>query len=633
MRSRRVALGIALLVSALVTGPLVAAPGAVAAPEAAPNAKIERANQAPTILKVGVTQEVDSLNPFISITRTGTDILRTAFDFLTVYNQEEQKPIGSLAESWETSEDKLTWTFTIRPDLRWSDGEPLTAKDVAWTFNKMLTDEVARTANGSYVAQFESVDAPDETTLVVKTKVPQATMTSLDIPIVPEHIWSKMSDISAAPEYPMVGSGPYIITEFKEAQFTKMVANNNFWRGKPKVDELHFIYYRNADAAVTALQNGEIDLVNKLTPQQFDSLKSDPNIVLNQAQNRRFDEILINPGAATADGTPIGDGNPALKDIKLREAIATAIDTKTLVERVWSGYGEEAAGYIPPMFKDFAWSPSGDQKREFSLEKANAMLDEAGYRKGPDNVRLDKQGKPLNLRLLAHAERTIDEVAGPFIKGWLADVGINVTVQPVSDTQVNEATTRGEFDLAFSGWSANPDPDYVLSLQTCANRPNAQGTGGTPDSFLCDEEYDALYTQQLQEFDRAKRIEIVKQMQEMLNEKATLVILGYENALEAYRKDSFEGFPLQPRENGVIMNQQGYWGYYGATPAGEGPVPQFNDDGTITDGGDAQTSDAAAEEDSNTGLVLAIVGGVIVVLLVGGLFVARGRRRTAEDRE
>lgn len=627
MRSRRVALGITLLVSALVTGPLVAAPGAVAAPEV----KVERGNQT-TLLRVGVTQEIDSLNPFISITRTGTDILRTAFDFLTVYNQEEQKPIGSLAESWETSEDKLTWTFKIRSGMRWSDGEPLTAKDIAWTYNKMLDDEVARTANGSYVAQFESVEATDETTLVIKTKVPQATMTSLDIPIVPEHIWSKVTDIGAAPQFPMVGSGPYIITEFKEAQFTKMVANTNFWRGAPKVEELHFIYYRNADAAVTALQNGEIDLVNKLTPQQFDSLKSDPNVTLNQAQNRRFDEILINPGAATADGTPIGDGNPALKDVKLREAIATAIDTKTLVERVWSGYGEEAAGYIPPMFKDFTWSPPDDVKREFSIENANKMLDEAGYRMGPDNVRLDKQGKPLNLRLLAHAERTIDEVAGPFVKGWLADIGINVTLEPVSDTQVNEATTRGEFDLAFSGWSANPDPDYVLSLQTCANRPNAQGLGATPDSFLCDEEYDKLYTEQLQEFDRAKRIEIVKQMQQLLHEKATLVILGYENALEAYRKDAFEGFPLQPRENGVIMNQQGYWGYYGATPAGEGPVPVFNDDGTISED-DAQTSDAAAEESSNTGLVLAIVGGVIVVLLVGGLLVARGRRKTSEDRE
>lgn len=627
MRSRRVALGITLLVSALVTVPVAVPAGASTAPAAA-----AAQAQQPQILKVGVTQEIDSLNPFISITRTGTDILRTAFDYLTVYSQKDQTPQASLAESWETSEDKLTWTFHLRKDVKWSDGEPLTAEDPAFTFNKMLTDEAAATANGSYVAQWESVEATDDYTLVIKTKVPQSTMLALDIPIVPEHVWSKMSDIGAEPAYPMVGSGPYTITEFKEAQFTKLKANKNYWRGAPKIDELHFIYYRNSDAAVTALQSGQVDLVNRLSPTQFDALKSNPDITLNNAQNRRFNEILLNPGAATNDGKPIGNGNPALKDIKLRQAIATAIDSKTLVDKVWGGYAEEAKGYIPPVFTDYAWTPPDDVKRTFDLDEANRMLDEAGYKKGADGVRTDKQGKPLNLRLLAHAESVVDENAGPFVVGWLKDIGINVSLQPRSDDQVNQDTTRGEFDLAFSGWNANPDPDYVLSLQTCANRPNAQGEGGTPDSFLCDEEYDDLYSQQLQEFDAKKRADIVKQMQERLYEQATLVVFGYDNALEAYRKDAFEGFPLQPADGGVIMNQQGYWGYFGATPDGEGPVPAFDENGRMTTSGE-DTSEAAADSGSNTGLILGVVGGIVVLLLVGGFLFARGRRKTAEDRE
>ncbi len=630
MRSRRAALGITLLVSALVTMPL----GVTAGPAGASTAPAAQAagGQQSKILKVGVTQEIDSLNPFISITRTGTDILRTAFDYLTVYSQQDQKPVKSLAESWETSEDKLTWTFHMREGVKWSDGQPLTAKDPAFTFNKMMTDEVARTANGSFVSQFESVEATDDKTLVIKTKVPQATMLALDIPLVPEHIWSKMSDIGAEPEYPMVGSGPYTITEFKEAQFVKMKANKNYWRGAPKVDELHFIYYRNADAAVTALQSGQVDLVNRLSPTQFDALKNDSDIALNNAQNRRFNEILLNPGAATADDKPIGNGNPALKDVKLRQAIATAIDSKTLVDKVWGGYAEEAKGYIPPVFSDYAWSPPDDLKREFDLDEANRMLDEAGYKKGAGGVRTDKQGKPLNLRLLTHAENVVDENAAPYVVGWLKDIGINAQLQPRSDDQVNEDTTRGEFDLAMSGWNANPDPDYVLSLQTCANRPNAQGEGGTPDSFLCDEEYDDLYSQQLQEFDPAKRADLVKQMQERLYEQATLVVFGYDNALEAYRKEAFEGFPLQPADGGVIMNQQGYWGYLGATPKGAGPVPTFDENGMMTASGEG-TDEAAADSGSNTGMILGIVGGIVVVLLVGGLLFARGRRKTAEDRE
>ncbi|HEX2134126.1 MAG TPA: ABC transporter substrate-binding protein [Actinophytocola sp.] len=630
MRSRRVALGITLLVSALVTVPVAVPAGA----STNPAAQAGGGNQT-QILRVGVTQEIDSLNPFISITRTGTDILRTAFDYLTVYSQEDMSPVPALAESWETSEDKLTWTFHIREGMKWSDGEPITAEDPAFTYNLMLENEVARTANGSYVEQFESVEATDEHTLVIKTKVPQATMTALDIPIVPEHVWSTMSDVGAEPEMPMVGSGPYYVTEFEEAQFTKMKANPNYWRGAPKIDEVHFVYYRNADAAVQGLQNGDVDLINRLNPTQFDALKNDPNIELVQAQGRRFNEILINPGAATADGKPIGTGNPALRDIKLRQAIAMAIDSQTLVDKVWGGYAEPAAGYIPPIFSDFAWSPPDDVKREFDLDAANQLLDEAGYEMGPNGVRLDKQGKPLNLRLLAHAGDNIDENGGPYIVGWLKEIGINVTLEPVSDTQVNEDTTRGDFDLAFSGWSANPDPDFVLSLQTCGNRPNAQGKGATPDSFLCDEEYDRLYSEQLQELDRDKRIDLVKQMQEVLYDRATMVILGYDNVLEAYRKDKWEGFPMQPADSGVIMNQQGYWGYYGATPAGEGPVPTFDENGMMVSDGsaDTDTTTAAGEDGGSTGLVLVIIGGVVLVLLVGGFLFARGRRRTADDRE
>jgi len=628
VRSRLLALGVTLLASALVTVPFAAPAGAASAPARA----AEAANsQDGKLLRIGVSREVDTLNPFMSITLMGTSILRSQFEFLTTYSQGSMTPEGALAEKWETSDDKLTWTFHIRKGMKWSDGKPVTAKDAAWTFQKMLDDEVARTANGSYVQQWESVTATDDSTLKIKTKVPQATMAALDIPIVPEHVWSKVTDISAAPELPMVGNGPYYITEFKEAQFTKLKANKNYWRGAPKVDEVHFIYYSNSDAAVSALQSGEVDLINPLTPTQFDALQGAPDIKLNNAQNRRFNELLINPGATTNDDTPIGNGNPALKDVKLRQAIAQAIDSKTLVDKVWSGYATEAAGYIPPMFKDFAWKPSGDQVREFDLDAANKALDEAGYKKGPDGIRLDKQGKPLNLRLLTHAERDVDENASPFIKGWLKEIGIEVTVEPKSDNQVNEETTRGQFDLAISGWSANPDPDYVLSLQTCANRPNADGTGATPDSFLCNKEYDELYAKQLSEFDRGKRIEIVKEMQALLYDQATLVIFGYDNALEAFRSDKFEGFPQQPTGTGVIMFQQSNWGLFGATPKGAGPVPNFEEGATTASG--EGTTEAAGEASSNTGLILGIVGGVIVIVLVAGFLVARGRRKTADDRE
>jgi peptide/nickel transport system substrate-binding protein len=598
---RRRRIGALVAASVLVMTPL-----AVVAPVAGA--------QEQKVLRAGVTQDLDSLNPFISITRIGTDLTRLSFEYLTTYDPKDYKPVPGLAESWETSPDGLTWTFKIRAGAKWSDGQPITAKDPAFTLNTMLTNETAATANGSFVQGWESVTATDDRTLVIKTKEKRSTMLALDIPIVPEHVWSKVTDFKAEPPLPLVGSGPFIVQDYQPSQFIKLKANKDYWRGAPKIDALDFVYYKNVDAEVQALKKGEIDLMNRLVPAQYDALKSDANIKLVTGAGRRFNEILINPGAASADDKPIGDGNPALRDKTLRQAIALAIDSKTLVDKVWGGYAVQAAGYIPPGFADFHLP----EQRKFDPAAANKMLDEAGYAKGPDGIRLDKQGKALNLRLLGHAGTNLDEQGSKFITSWLKDIGIGLEPQLVADQKVNDATTAATFDLAFSGWSANPDPDYVLSLQTCAARPNADGKGSTPDSFLCDPEYDALYAQQLAEVDRAKRIEIVKKMQQVLADRSANVIIGYDNPLEAYRADRWAPFTTQPASGGVIMNQQGYWGYYSATP------------GRTTDG-EAAPQEANA---SNTGMVLGVVGGAVVLALAGVLLFTRLRRRgTADERE
>ncbi|MCP2167580.1 ABC transporter substrate-binding protein [Goodfellowiella coeruleoviolacea] len=565
-----------------------------------------------TTLRVAITQQIDTLNPFIAIFQSSTELGRLMYEFLTTFDTHNQ-PTPGLAEKWETSADKLTWTYTIRQGAKWSDGQPITAKDVVFTYNLMMTNADAATANGNFVANFESVTAPDEHTVVIKTKVPVTTMTAMEVPIVPEHVWASVSDIAtyANDTTPVVGSGPFVLTEYKANEYIKLKANKDYWRGPAKYDELQFVYYKNADAAVQALQKGEVDLVNRLAPAQFDSLKNDPNIVPNQAKGRRFNELLINPGAATKDGQPIGDGHPALKDVRVRQAIAKAIDVTTIVNKVMGGYAEPATGLIPTMWGDYHWQPAAGQERKFDPAAANADLDAAGYPKGADGTRVGPDGRALTLRLLGHSGRAFDEQTAEYVKRWLSDIGIGVEVQLVSDNQFNETSTAGNFDLQVSTWGSNPDPDYILSLHTCAQRPNPDGKGGTTDSFFCDAEYDALYAQQSAEFDRTKRAELVRKMQQRLYEQAPLVMLDYDNALEGYRKDRFDGFQKQPAQDGVIMAQSSYWGYYSATPV-------------------AATSAGAG---SSTGLVIGVVVVVVVVLAGGGLLVARRRGSTADERE
>lgn len=560
-----------------------------------------------------MTQNIDSLNPFIAIFASSTELMRLMYEFVTLPSAQDQEPIGGLAESWETSEDNLTWTFTLRDDVTWSDDEPVTAEDVAFTYNLMMEDEAARTANGNFVANFDTVVAEDEQTLVVTTATPQATMLALDVPIVPEHIWSEVEDIASFTNdtMPVVGSGPFILTEYRAEQFIRMEANPDYFRGPAEIDELQFLFYRNADAAVQALRTGEVDLVNRLTPAQMDALRDTEGIAVNEAQGRRFFELATNPGAATREGEPIGDGHPALEDVRVRQAMNQAIDRDVLVERVLGGYGEPGAGYIPPVFENYAWSPSDEQRWNFDLDAANELLDEAGYQLGEDGIRVDEEGNPLSFRLYGRSDRAFDTQSGEFLRSWFSEIGIEIDLQIMAGTRLNELTSVGQYDLAFSGWAVNPDPDYVLGIQTCAQRPGADGTGGTTDAFFCDEEFDELYQAQLAEFDPDARKEIVGDMQELFYEQSSSMTLFYENALEAYRSDRFEGFQVQPDPGGVIREQNGYWGYYGARPI----------DGASSGGG------------VDSGAILLGIGVVIVLGGGAALLISRRRRATADDRE
>lgn len=595
--------------AALVAALLVVVPLA-ASVQAAPAARA----QSPQVLRVALVQEIDHLNPFTASFASSAMIGRFAWEFLTLPSAEDATPTGGVAESWESSEDKLTWTFTIREGMTWSDGEPVTAHDAAFTFNKIMSDPKAAEANGSYVVNFKKVSAPDDRTLVIETEEPQASMTALDVPIVPEHVWSKIEDmhdpVTDSIEVVGVGSGPFLIAEYRPNELVRMTANKDYWRGAPAYDELHFIKFENADAAVNALRNGEVDFVNRLTRAQFDSLKNEPNIETNQASGRRYRELLMNPGARNADGDAIGDGHPALQDVQVRRAIAMAIDPEVLVDKVLGGYGELPGGLVPPIYEDYHYVPDEDVRYSFDPDAANALLDEAGYWRGPDGVRVDSEGRRLEFRLTGRASEDYAQRASDYIVSWLRDIGIEVTKNLVSDNEVDETTSSGHYDLAFSGWGTNPDPDYILNKQTCAALPAASGSSSS-NAFFCDETYDKLYAQQIAEMDPKKRAKLVLQAQARYYEMVPSLVLGYDNVLEAYRSDRFTGFVQQPEGEGQIMEQTGYWGFYGARPV-----------------------EGAAESDSGlpTGVWLALGAGALALLAVGGTVVVR-RRATADDRE
>ncbi|MFI1539632.1 ABC transporter substrate-binding protein [Streptomyces anandii] len=605
----------ALFLTAGLATPM--APGApqARAAEAHTDGKDSKDSGGKKVLTVAVAQSVDSLSPFLAVRLLSTSINRLMYEYLTDYDPKDAHVIPGLATKWESSPDKLTWTYTIRGDSKWSDGQQATAEDAAWTFDKMMTDQGAATANGSFVGNFAEVTAPSPTKLVIRLKKPQATMTALDVPIVPKHIWEKVGDFSKFNNdktFPIVGNGPFVLTDYKPDSYVRLKANKDFWRGAPKFDELLFRYYKDQDAAVAALRKGEVSFVAgspSLTPAQAASLQGDKNIHVNDAPGRRFYALATNPGAQAKNGKKFGDGDPSLLDERVRHALFMAVDRKAIVDKVFQGHAVEGQGYIPPRFSSYFWKPSAGQELAYDPAKAAHLLDQAGYQKNGDGKRVGKDGKPLNYRVLCHATDPNDKAVGKYLQEWWGKLGIGITLDCLDN--VTDPWLAGKYDLAFDGWSVNPDPDFVLSIHTCAARPATPKDTGATDNFICDKTYDELYAQQLAEYDPAKRADIVKRMESRLYDLGYMNVMAYPNAVEAYRTDQIKSITTMPSEAGNIYGQDGYWSWWSAVPA---------------DSGDSSGSSAS------TGVVIGIAAGVVVLIGLGVLFAMR-RRATAEDRE
>jgi peptide/nickel transport system substrate-binding protein len=569
-----------------------------------------------TTLRVEADTSISTFNPFLAYFNGELNVLGNIYPSLTTINQQGQA-VPYLATSWSTSADKLTWTFHIKSGLKWSDGVPLTAKDAAWTLNLIMHNQTAATANGSLVANFKSVSAPNATTLVITTKTPEANMLYLSvpitgIPIVPEHIWSKeVSNLGNFKNmnFPVVGYGPWTLTGYVSNQYTTLTANKNFFMGAPKYDKLIIQYFTNSDAAVAALKSGQLDEIDSLTATQYQALKGQKNMVRSAQASNGWTGIELNPGAQTRSGKAFGDGNPALQNIQVRQAIALAINRKMLVTKVLDGLGVAGAGYLPPGYPQWVWNPPANDNFNYDPARANQILNAAGYKMGPGNVRIDpKTHKPLVLRFGIHSDSSADSLIAPYIQEWLAAIGIKVDVQSMSFNDLNTVLPKGDWDMLSDSWSTGPDPTYLLSIQDCSTLPLNNGTGGNTDAFFCNKDYDNLFNQQVAEFNPQQRIATVDQMQKILYDGNVDVMLYYADGLSAARSDLVKNF------------------FYGNTNA-QGFQPQQNlfiNWRTATPVNDPSSS-------SSTGLIIVII--VLVVAVAGGsVFVVR-RRATAGERE
>jgi peptide/nickel transport system substrate-binding protein len=561
------------------------------------------------VLRVGMLQDVDSINPFAGTTVSAYEMMHMNYDMLTGYAPNgDVRP--EIADSWEVSDDGLTWTFKIHPGITWQDGEPLTASDVAFTYNYIIDNELA--AFTSSTVNIKEAVALDDATVEFHLTKPKATMLRLWIPIVPEHIWSEIPGAKAATYKngpPVVGSGPFQVVEVKKGSYMRFAANKDYWMGAPKVDEVILEIYQNQDTMAMDLKSGTIDCAVDLPVAQFNALKNEPGITAKAGLKRYFVELAMN-----VYDNDNSQGNPVLRDLKFREAISWAVDKQKIVDTCLGGYAEVGQSIIGP-FTDYAWTPTPEETFGYDMAKAAQLLDEAGYQDTDgDGVREDKQGKPIELRLWTRSESPEQQRAGKLITGSFEELGLQIELTVTNDGGINDGiyATKGDayapdYDMFIWGWGGTADPGYQLGSFITSQ------IDFWNDACWSNAEYDSLYDQQDAEMDGPTREQQVQRMQQLFYDDAPYVVLYYPQALIAYNSDKWEEWVPYPGETGMVVMQNDNVDTY---------VQVHPKTATIT---------TTTSGSSNTALIVGAAIAVLAVIVIVLLLVRRSRGRAVEE--
>ncbi len=579
------------------------------------------------------TAQPSSLNPLVGYEGADWVIWAINYNLPIEFGTADFLPdyAHSVVTSVDAAGDGMTFTYHLRPGMKWSDGQPFTAEDMAWTLTFYKENRIS-----NYISDLGLLDtavATDDTTVVIKTSQPTSFFSGETVfmyeYILPKHIWGKYEqDLKGARQFsnvPSVGSGPYVITEYTPGQSVTLERNPYYWGTSvgltPHFDRLVYLIYNNEDAEASALQNGEIDFGYFNSANILDALRGKPNVVTRGAIVPRFSEIGINTGSAyqtnTAGGfSPHGDGAHALTDPVVRRAIRQAVDGQLIVDRVLLGYGIPADSPVQPTATTGDWNPSAEEALPFDIDAANANLDAAGYARGPDGIRVDPfDGKPLVFRYYTrNADQNTIETA-PFVKDWLSQIGIKIDVKAVSDTKLETLVEAGTYDLFDWYWFPNPDPNFILDIFTCDQRPPAPGIYRNSDNYYCNPEYDALFAAQSRTTDPSERADIVHRMQSILYRDEPYVVMYYSATLEGYRSDRVTGFTPQPADQGDVQ---------GDLLATYGPFSFINVRPAADSSGSTDTKGASS--------TVWIVGTILALLVVAGVVIVRRRRVDDEDR-
>ncbi len=514
------------------------------------------------VLRVGLHAAEKNLNPFIvpQALPLTHDFTMLVYDTL-FWSQSRLDPEPWLATGAEPSEDFRTWTVTLRDDVRWHDGTPFTADDVAFTF-RYFSDDGGPGRYGHHVYDhpvFESAAVVDDATVQLTFQDPVTTFKLLpggDIPILPKHIWEGVDDPRADATSLPVGTGPFVMVEYDPGVSYRLEANPDYFLGPPLVDTLIMPVVRDAQAAFAGLQTGELDFVTRNLPAPLVPRMQENEEVAVATGNRMQSLYLM-----------FNTRKPILRDPAVRKAMSMALDVQAMVDIVEGGMGRP--GNDTWTHPDSPWAhPVGGHV--FDVDGASSMLDEAGYPLGDGGVRRSADGAPLAFTLLVNAAAPPQIRSGELVAEQLSVIGVDITVEPLDAPAITAARRPGpdgpptvEMFIAVFESHAHADPDHLFFFFHSPGR----GVGGIFSGYA-NPAFDAVLEDAL-DAPIDEKLTLIGQAQEIFADEAPAVVLYYPDGRWGYRPGAYDGWISDPGHG--VFTKRSFLAPYAA--GSEAPEP------------------------------------------------------------
>lgn len=432
--------------------------------------------------------------------RVGTDAQSERIDMLLfdalVRRDEHFNLQPSLAERWDIP-DPRTYIFHLHRGVRFHDGRPLTSRDVKWTFDSMLSGQI-RTAKTSIYRPVDRIDAPDEYTVIFHLKEPFATLlwnvSGGAIGIVP---YGSGPDFNRNP----VGSGPFRLVSVNQDKEVVIARNDDYWGEKPRIERVRMAIVPDTTTRALELRKGSADIaINALTADTVLALQRDRNVRIERAPGTILTYLALNLR------------DPILKDVRVRQALAYAIDRRPIIHYLWRDQARPAASILPTQH----WAYDGNvHTYDYNPQRARELLDQAGYP--------EVNGVRFHLTMKTSTEES-SRLLAAILQQQLRVVGIALDIRSYEFATFYSDVVKGAFQLFSLRWiGGNEDPDIFEHVFHSASIPPKRANRG----YYSNPRVDALIDQGRRELDQQKRRQIYAQIQEILADELPYINLWY----------------------------------------------------------------------------------------------------------